>query len=129
MPLDPATLTRLRALRLDPVELEFSFARSGGPGGQHVNKVETAVTVRHAPSQVAVTASDSRSQATNRELALARLLDKLEARRREAAQARRAEASAERARRNRRSEGQKRRMIEQKRRRGETKQHRRRPEE
>ena len=73
-------------------DLEESFARSGGPGGQHVNKVSTAVTLRHVPTGVSVTVQDSRSQAANRKLARARLLGELE---RMAAERR----SAERARR------------------------------
>ncbi len=59
-------------------DLQETFARSGGPGGQNVNKVSTAVTLRHRPSGVSVTVQDSRSQATNRKLARARLLDELE---------------------------------------------------
>ncbi len=59
-------------------DLQETFARSGGPGGQNVNKVSTAVTLRHRPSGASVTVQDSRSQATNRKLARARLLDELE---------------------------------------------------
>ena len=64
-------------------ELEEIFARSGGPGGQNVNKVSTAVTLRHLPSGVRVTVQDSRSQALNRQLARERLLDAIERRRRD----------------------------------------------
>ena len=69
---------RLVRLGLDPADFEESFARSGGPGGQHVNKVSTAVTLRHQPTGLAVTVQDSRSQAANRELARERLLDAIE---------------------------------------------------
>jgi protein subunit release factor B len=65
-------------LGIDPRDLEESFTRSSGPGGQNVNKVATAVTLRHRPSGVSVTAQDSRSQAQNRALALDRLLSALE---------------------------------------------------
>ena len=61
-------------------ELEEVFARSGGPGGQNVNKVSTAVTLRHLPSGLRVTVQDSRSQALNRKLARERLLDAIERR-------------------------------------------------
>ncbi len=79
---------RLTRLGLDPGDFEESFARSGGPGGQHVNKVSTAVTLRHRPSGLAVTAQDSRSQSANRELARIRLLDVVERTRAQERQAR-----------------------------------------
>ncbi len=69
---------RLARLGLDAADFDESFARSGGPGGQHVNKVSTAVTLRHGPSGLAVTVQDSRSQSANRELARVRLLDAIE---------------------------------------------------
>ena len=78
---------RLARLGLDEGDFEESFARSGGPGGQHVNKVSTAVTLRHRPSGLAVTAQDSRSQSMNRELARERLLDAIEKARRDARRA------------------------------------------
>jgi peptide chain release factor len=54
-------------------ELEFQTLRSSGPGGQHVNKTETAVRAIHPPSGLSVTASDSRSQLQNKKLAIDRL--------------------------------------------------------
>src|SRR3981081_4247064 len=69
---------RMQALGITAAQLEEIFARSGGPGGQNVNKVSTAVTLRHLPSGLRVTVQDSRSQALNRKLARERLLDAME---------------------------------------------------
>src|SRR5207302_11407102 len=75
---------RMARLGVRESDLEETFARCSGPGGQHVNKVSTAVTLRHVPTNLSVTAQDSRSQAMNRQLARKRLLDAIE--RRQAAQ-------------------------------------------
>ncbi len=61
-------------------ELVFSTMRSSGPGGQHVNKTESAVRVTHTPTGLSATAREERSQQQNRKLALARLAAQLEAR-------------------------------------------------
>jgi protein subunit release factor B len=74
---------RMNELGVLESELEEIFARSGGPGGQNVNKVSTAVTLHHLPSGLRVTVQDSRSQAFNRKLARERLLDAMERRRRD----------------------------------------------
>ncbi len=58
-------------------DLEITFYKSSGPGGQHKNKRETAVRVCHLPTGLVVTASEERSQALNRETALRRLAEKL----------------------------------------------------
>ena len=74
---------RMQKLEISGTDLDESFARSSGPGGQNVNKVSTAVTLRHLPTGISVTVQDSRSQAVNRKLARERLLDAIESAREE----------------------------------------------
>jgi peptide chain release factor len=54
-------------------DLKIETSRSGGPGGQHANKVNTAVRLTHLPSGISIRASDTRSQAQNKKLATQRL--------------------------------------------------------
>jgi peptide chain release factor len=121
----PDLLERMENLGVRQEELRESFSRSGGPGGQHVNKASSAATIRHLPSGLVVTASDSRSQAANRRLALGRLLDLLAKAKRDDLRARRAAAAKVRRQRARRSRATKLKLVEHKRRRGETKKLRR----
>ncbi|WP_165024327.1 peptide chain release factor H [Dysgonomonas sp. ZJ279] len=60
-------------------EIEYQTLRASGPGGQHVNKTESAVRATHTPSGLSVIASDQRSQLQNKKLATERLLIKLAA--------------------------------------------------
>lgn len=64
-------------LQIDPTELEFDTFRSSGAGGQNVNKVETAVRVRHIPTGLAVAVQTERSQAQNKDKALQLLASRL----------------------------------------------------
>ena len=60
-------------------EIRYETLRASGPGGQHVNKTESAVRAVHIPSGISVVASDQRSQWQNKKLATERLLVKLTA--------------------------------------------------
>lgn len=64
-------------LHINPDDIEFEAFRSGGHGGQNVNKVSTAVRVKHKPSGIVVTTSVERSQNQNREIAMKLLRAKL----------------------------------------------------
>jgi protein subunit release factor B len=112
---------RLMRLRLDASDFEEKFARSSGPGGQHVNKVSTAVTLRHGPSGQAVTVQDTRSQAMNRQLAWTRLLDAIEQARVDERAARRAELEKKRRQNSKRPRGVKERILQNKKRRSAVK--------
>ncbi len=64
-------------IEINPADLSWDTFRSSGPGGQNVNKVESAVRVRHAPSGIIVECQETRSQSQNREKALTMLKSQL----------------------------------------------------
>jgi peptide chain release factor len=73
---------RLRALKIRDEDLEETFIRSSGPGGQHVNKTSTCVRLLHRPTGLSVKVQRSRSQGLNRFLARRLLADCIEQQRR-----------------------------------------------
>jgi protein subunit release factor A len=73
-PTEPPYDTDREALERDT---EVEFVKGSGPGGQHRNKRETGVRLRHIPSGVVAMATERRSQARNRELAFERLAERL----------------------------------------------------
>jgi peptide chain release factor len=98
---------RMAALGVREEDLEESFIRSSGKGGQHVNKTSTCVRIRHLPTGVEVKCMEDRSQSLNRFLARRELLEKVALQMGQAtpASAKQEKARRQKARRKRRSAG------------------------
>lgn len=121
MPLLPVSPEKAQALEarmlrlgIREEDLEEQFVRSGGPGGQNVNKVATCVVLKHRPSGLAVRCAEERSQGLNRFLARRRLAEKLEERLLGIASERRQRIEKIRRQKRRRSRRAKERMLDDK---------------
>ena len=125
----PTLAMAMRRLDLEERDIDEAFVRSGGPGGQRVNKVSTCVVLRHRPSGIKIRCQQERSQAQNRALARWQLVRRLEAAQAAARAADAARGAAARRQRRRRPAAVKARLIAEKRRRGEIKRLRRAPKD
>ncbi len=102
---------RMQALGIRAEDIEESFIRSGGKGGQHVNKSSTCVVLLHRPTGLRVKCQTTRSQAINRFLARRLLLDKIERRQRGVVEAERTENERIRRQKRRRSRRAKEKLL------------------
>jgi protein subunit release factor B len=116
---------RMVALGVREEDLDESFVRSGGHGGQNVNKTSTCVMLLHRPSGLQVKCQSTRQQGMNRFLARHLLLDKIESSRRAAAAAERSRLEKMRRQKRGRSKGAKERILADKSRTARKKQFRR----
>ena len=112
---------RMAALGVVEADLEESFVRSGGHGGQNVNKTSTCVMLLHRPTGLRVKCQTTRHQAMNRFLAKRLLLDKIEEKKMGFVAAQRAEIEKIRRSKRKRSRRAKERLLADKSRQGEKK--------
>ena len=111
IPKDELLAQRMASLGIREMDLEETFVRSGGHGGQNVNKTATCVMLLHRPSGILVKCQSTRQQGLNRVLARHRLLAKIEDQRRRAAAAELDRAEKLRRQKRPRSRGAKQRIL------------------
>lgn len=75
----PMAAQSARKVEIRRTDVRFEAFRAGGPGGQHQNKTDSAIRATHSPTGLSVVSRSQRSQHRNKEMALTRLSDKLEA--------------------------------------------------
>ena len=102
---------RMAALNVRETDIEESFVRSGGHGGQNVNKTSTCVMLLHRPTGLQVKCQETRQQGLNRFIARRRLLDKIEQKQKGFVAAERAEIEKIRRQKRKRSRRAKARML------------------
>jgi protein subunit release factor B len=102
---------RMAALGVSEADIEESFVRSGGHGGQNVNKTSTCVMLRHRPTGLQVKCQETRQQGLNRFIARRVLLDKIEEKKTGAVAAQRAEIEKIRRQKRKRSRRAKAKML------------------
>jgi len=102
---------RMTALGVSEADIEESFVRSGGHGGQNVNKTSTCVMLLHRPTGLQVKCQETRQQGLNRFLARRLLLDKIEERQKGFVAAQRSEMERIRRQKRKRSRRAKQRML------------------
>ncbi len=122
-----ALAARMEAMALREEDLEETFIRSSGPGGQNVNKVSSCVQLTHVPTGTVIKCGESRSQALNRFLARQRLVERIEEERLGIASAHRQAVEKVRRQKRKRSRRAKEKVLESKHRRSDVKEGRKTP--
>ncbi len=121
---DDALNQRMRQLGIREGDLEETFIRGAGAGGQKINKTSSTVVLVHVPTGLEVRCQRERSQSQNRIIARHELCDKLEAKLQSVRQTKRDAIELKKRQNRKRPRGLKERILEHKRRRSEVKRHR-----